>query len=358
MKRLRKMIRKWWRVLRATLRDARLILRDSWLWLAALVLLWFGLGLILWRGYGTPLSFGQALYLSFSQMTLNPIPAPESFWIHGALYLTPALTIIFLGRGALNIGLLLFDRRNRREAWNMALASTYRNHVIVVGLGKIGYRVVQQLLATNVDVVVLDSRSDGPFHDLISGRDVPVIVGDARQSELLHAAGLDHAQSLAVVTGDDLTNLDVALTARQLRPNLHIVMRVFNDSLASKLDSAFGINTAFSTSALAAPTLAAAAIGNGITNALYVAGKLLSTIEVTVERDGILDGRLIQTVEDQHDVSILYQRNRQGEDLRPRSDYRLAAGDIVVIIGQLDALNKIQAYNREHAAPHSPIRRA
>jgi voltage-gated potassium channel len=75
-----------------------------------------------------------------------------------------------------------------------------------------------------------------------------------------------------------------------------------------------------------------------------------------VARDGILDGRLVQTIEDQHDISVLYRRNRQGEDLRPRGDYRLAVGDIVVIIGQLPAITRIQDLNQERAAPHTPIR--
>lgn len=347
-----------WRVFHATLRDARLLLRDSGWWLVGLVLVWLGFGLIIWRWYDVkPLKFSEALYAAFSQMTLNPTPPPRAVWLQALFYLAPAVNIILIARGALNIALLLFDRRNRREAWQMALASTYRDHVIVCGLGKIGYRVVHQLIANNSDVVVIDTHNEGPFSDLTVGQGVPVLIGDARHPELLQQAGINYAQSVTVVTSDDLTNLDIALTARELRPDLHIVMRVFNDSLAGKLASAFNIKTAFSTSALAAPTLAAAALGRNITNALYIAGKLLSTVELTVARDGILDGRLVQTIEDQHDVSILYRRNRQGEDLRPRSDYRLAAGDIVIIIGQLPAITRIQALNQERAAPHSPIRR-
>ena len=350
--------RRRWRMIRATLRDARLLLRDSWPWLMILIVMWAIFGGLLWRFYDRQrLSLAEALYLAFSQMTLNPVPLPRTLWLQVLFYLAPALSLVLVARGALNIGLLVFDKRNRREAWQMALASTYRDHVIVCGLGKIGYRVVSQLLANGTDVVAIDNRPDGPFNELMLGRDVPVLIGDARQPELLQQAGIKYAQSVAVVTADDLTNLDIALTARELHPDLHIVMRVFNDSLGSKLSSAFNIKTAFSTSALAAPTLAAAALGRNITNALYVAGKLLSTVEITVARDGILDGRLVQTVEDQHDVSVLYRRNKAGEDLRPRGDYRLSPGDELVIIGPLPAISRIQELNTESAAPHSPIRR-
>ncbi|HYF62827.1 MAG TPA: NAD(P)-binding protein, partial [Herpetosiphonaceae bacterium] len=228
------------RMIRATLRDARLLLRDSWPWLIALLLVWVGFGALLWRFYDRErLPFDEALYLAFSQMTLNPVRAPRTVWLQAVFYLAPALNLVLVARGALNIGLLVFDKRNRREAWQMALASTYRDHVIVCGLGKIGYRVATQLLANGTDVVAIDNRPDGPFNELMLGRDVPVLIGDARQPELLQQAGIKYAQSVAVVTGDDLTNLDIALTARELRPELHIVMRVFNDSLGGKLSSAF-----------------------------------------------------------------------------------------------------------------------
>src|SRR5215216_6341043 len=156
--------RRRWRMIRATLRDARLLLRDSWPWLMILIVVWFGFGGLIWRFYDRlrP-SFDEAMYLAFSQMTLNPVPAPRAVWLQAVFYVAPALNLVLVARGALNIGLLVFDKRNRREAWQMALASTYRDHVIVCGLGKIGYRVVTQLQANGTDVVVIDNRPDGPF---------------------------------------------------------------------------------------------------------------------------------------------------------------------------------------------------
>jgi len=48
---------------------------------------------------------------------------------------------------------------------------------------------------------------------------------------------------------------------------------------------------------------------------------------------------------------------RAGEVLRPRGDYRLTAGDALVIIGPLPAINRIQELNQERAASHTPIRK-
>jgi Trk K+ transport system NAD-binding subunit len=348
---------KRFRTARAALRDAWLILRESAPWLLAFGVTWLGFGLILWRFYrpdGAAIWLSNALYVAFAQMLFQPQPFPDSGVLQVLFFLAPAIGLALVGRGALNAGLLIFDKRNRREAWQMALASTYRDHIIVCGLGKVGYRVVGQLLATGHDVVGIERGQGSEFVERLRGQGVPIITGDARRLEVLQAAGLQHAHSVVCVINDDLTNLDIALTARQDRQDIRIVLRIFNDALAEKLQLAFNIKTAFSTSALAAPTFAAAAVNRDVTNALYVGGKFLTTQEITVAQGGALDGRQVGTIEQAYDISVLYRRNERGEDLRPRGDYRLASGDIIVIIGTLTSLEQIAELNRVGARPHVP----
>ena len=345
------------RIVRAALRDGRLVLRESGIWLILFTVLWFGLGLLFWRFYqpaGEQLSLANALYLAFAQMLFQPQPFPQTGWLQVVFFLAPAIGLTLVARGALSAGLFIFDKRNRREAWQMALASTYRDHVIVCGLGKVGYRVVGQLLATGQDVVAIETTHGSEFAELLRSQDVPVISGDARRLEVLEAAGLQQCCSVVCVINDDLVNLDIALTARQGRPGIRLVLRVFNEALSQKLQSAFNIKAAFSTSALAAPTFAAAATNRDVTNALYVGGKLLTTQELTVAARGALDGRLVGTIEQEHDISVLYFRNDRGEDLRPRNDYRLAGGDVVVIIGTLASLAQIVQLNQPGARPQLP----
>ena len=318
---------------------------------------WTGFSLVLWRFYapaGAPLGLVEALYLGFAQLLFQLQPLPPPVWLQALFFLAPAVGLTLVARGALSAGLLIFDKRNRREAWQMALASTYRDHIIVCGLGKVGYRVVGQLLATGHGVVGVERRPDAEFVDLLHGLGVPIITGDARQPETLHAAGLPRARSVVCVINDDLTNLDIALTARHARPDVRIVLRVFNEALSQKLQSAFNIKAAFSTSALAAPTFAAAAVNRDVSNALYVGGKFLSTQEIAVAARGALDGRLVGAIEQEYDISVLYRRNARGEDLRPRSDYRLTSGDEIVIIGTLASLEQINLLNQVAARPHMP----
>ena len=83
-------------------------------------------------------------------------------------------------------------------------------------------------------------------------------------------------KAIVVATQDELTNLDIALDARELNPGIKVVMRMFDAKLAEKVRRGFGIHTAFSTSALAAPVFAAAATRAQIDHSFYVDDVLMN----------------------------------------------------------------------------------
>ena len=72
--------------------------------------------------------------------------------------------------------------------------------------------------------------------------------------------GLDRASTLVIASNDDPGNVDLALTARRLRPDLPIVIRLFDDALAAHIRDTLGAATILSMSALAAPAFADATL--------------------------------------------------------------------------------------------------
>jgi hypothetical protein len=50
-----------------------------------------------------------------------------------------------------------------------------------------------------------------------------------------------------------VANLDIALNARDSNPGIKVVMSMFDEDLALRVEKGFGIHTAFSSSALAVP---------------------------------------------------------------------------------------------------------
>ena len=135
-----------------------------------------------------------------------------------------------------------------------------RDHVIVAGLGAIGFRVALGIQARGVPVVVVETQEDGRFVAAARAAGIPVVIGDARHRELLDDLRIGRARALVCATSDDLVNLSAALNGRALRPDLRVVVRLFDPDFAVRVQHGFGIRFTRSVSELAAPAFAAAAI--------------------------------------------------------------------------------------------------
>ena len=301
----------WQRHLRASLRDLFVLLREFRLTLLLFaVLMLIGtvsfLSLYQHPDTGRRLDWDRALYgvfaLVFFQLTL---PLPDNLWLEALYFVIPIVGLSVLANGVVRFSVMLFNKQTRKEEWQVALASTYRNHIIVCGLGKLGYRVARQLIEFGEEVVGVEQVADRPFVSVLRQMNVPVIVSDARQREVLTQAGVQHALALVACTQDDLTNLDIALDARELNPDIKVVMRMFDAELAKKVERGFGIHTAFSVSALAAPAFAAAATRANVSYSFYVDNMLLNVSQVTIERGSPLVGKTLAQVERELDLTIV-----------------------------------------------------
>jgi len=133
------------------------------------------------------------------------------------------------------------------------MASTYRDHVILCGLGHLGSRILQQLLKSGTHVVAIEKHQEARFLAEAKATGIPVLVRDAKEDQALVDAGIAHARAIIIATNDDTANLEVALDARRMNPQIRIIMRMFDQQLASKVKDAIGIDEAFSSAALAAP---------------------------------------------------------------------------------------------------------
>jgi voltage-gated potassium channel len=199
-----------------------------------------------------------------------------------------------------------------------------------------------ELLKGGRDVVGVEANADKNFIEKIKSMNVPVIVGDARQPETLTKAGVARAEAIIPCTDNDLANLDIALDARELNPAIRIVMRMFDPELARRIEKGFGIHTAFSTSALAAPIFAAAAMQIEVKYAFYVGDVLLNLSEVVISPGCGLLGRSIGQLEAEFDMTVVRCQRGEMSDLHPRNDFILGVGDTLLVLASLDALRCVK----------------
>jgi voltage-gated potassium channel len=109
-----------------------------------------------------------------------------------------------------------------------------RGHVIVCGLGRVGRTIARELNGSGQAVVVVDN--DPERISLLA--DVPSVLGDASDDEVLRHAGIDRASALVAAVSTDAANLFITLSGRSLRPDLFIVSRAREESSGAKLTRA------------------------------------------------------------------------------------------------------------------------
>jgi voltage-gated potassium channel len=285
-------------------------------------------------------------YLMLQLMILEtPEEAPPEWYLVVFWYLLPVIFVFIVGLGAADFLYLFFNRGERQDKWMEAIASTYRNHFIVFGAGHVGVRVVRVLIAMDLEVVVIDNDPDPGLIETLNGWRVPVIIGEGRSNATLEKAGLRHANSFVVCTGNDHVNLEAVMKVRDFNPDIRIVVRVWDDTFAKQMKNFMNVQTVLSSSDLAAPAFAGAAMGIEITQTIKVGGVDYSTIRLTVAEGSFMAGRTVGELQSVNDMDIVLYCNGGSPDVQPSRNIVINVGDILVIFAQHDRVIDVAARN-------------
>jgi Trk K+ transport system NAD-binding subunit len=350
---------------RANLHDIGQLLSESRLVLVAFALVTLSSTLYLLLRYAddeAPESFGEALYETLKLLTLQSGLAYPGGDLLGTVifFLTPILGLALIVQSVLNFGRLVLDKGSRREEWQVSLASTYRDHVIVCGLGRLGLRVVTQLVAAGYEPVVIERDWNSEFVRRTLSFKVPVVLGDAREADVLRQAGVMRARAVIATVNDDLINIEIALNARAMNPSTRPILRIFGEELDRNLERELEPNTAFSTSAIAAPTFAAAAASREIDYVMPLPGAPLGVAELVAQENSYLVGN-IQAIEQQEGIRVLHHKPTPGSSGTRKQVRAVGIGDAVTVIGTLAAIEALRvrsaADSRASAMASAPVQR-
>ena len=136
------------------------------------------------------------------------------------------------------------------------------NHVIVIGLGQVGLRLCMLLRECGVLVVAVDADEDAETVGLARRLQIPVVIGRAANPELLRRLSLDTARAFAAVTNEDLANIESAMTARSLNPDLRVVLRAGDGDVSEETRSLARIGHVVDVHRLGAAYIAGVALGS------------------------------------------------------------------------------------------------
>lgn len=225
--------------------------------------------------------------------------------------------------------------------------------IILCGLGRLGTRILKHLHAANLPVVVIDDRCSAADERLQGAR---LICGDFRQRAVLESAGVANARGVLILSKEDLVNISATLMVRALNPHVRIVMRLFNQSLLSRLGSVLRNVSTLSTSLLTAPVLAMTAVAGQGLAAFEVDGgeEERRIVELQVGPGSQILGRSIGEVLAYRDAIALAHLPSNGPErflLDVDVETRLRVGDHLVLCARPRALAALES-EMDAEAPH------
>ena len=167
-------------------------------------------------------------------------------------------------------------------------------YVIIVGGGKTGAHLALQLLAEKHQIKVIETRPD--VLERLE-QELPhnsILVGDGSSPAVLEQAGIEHAQVLAAVTGEDETNLVVTTLGRFEFNVPRIIARVNNPKNAWLFNEEMGVDVALNQTDILAKLIAEEmSLGDMITLLTLRRGEY-SIVEERVDPQAVVVGKTLR----------------------------------------------------------------
>lgn len=304
-------------------------------------------GAVAFRMFHRPLlSWGEGLYATYCLLFSEHLyPWPDHPVLQALYVVLPVLGLAVILDAIVRYSVFLTRLDPTRREWLVAFTAQLENHVILCGLGRGGFRVLQELVKLGEDVVVVERNQDCPYVGFARRHGVPVFLQALPDEALLPELRIERAKSIIVCTSDDLTNLETALDARRANKNIRVVLRMYDQDLAHKIRDSFGIDAAFSRSELAAPVFASSSSDQSIQNAFYVGGRLLVVAELRVRSGSELAGKSVHELREKHRVHVLAHGQKRTGGFWPAEKTTLTEGDYLTVQTEPGALKRLHELN-------------
>lgn len=288
--------------------------------------------------------------LSFATETLTTVGYGDFSFTEQPVWLRLWGVVMMLSGVATNAILVAFIAdvllsRRISQAANRQRVSHLRDHFVIVGVGSFGYRVAGLLKESGYDVVAIERDEAGRYLSSAAELNVPVILGDATLRATLAAAGAERARAIAVLTEDDMVNIETGIVLREMIGSRSeggsgrgpIVLRIYDRTLGKAVGHRFGFEHVRSTVDLATPWFIGAAMGLEVLGTFSVGQNSFMVGGVRVQPGSELDGVTATTLSTQTRL-IAIESGGTITAIPPGRDVRLRAGDTAYLVGPYNQL--------------------
>jgi Trk K+ transport system NAD-binding subunit len=305
-------------------------------------------------GYRQPGGMGLLTSVYFTVETIATVgfgdfsfaTQPEGMKVFGIALIIAGVTLVSTIFALLTNALVA-----RRIAQQLGQAEIpgMRGHVVMVGLGAVGMKVLEGLLDREREVVVVERDENNPYVNQVRQRGVPLVLGDATLGQTLDSVNLAQASSVAIVTSNDMANIETGLAVRdrlgERWESVPVVLRVLEREMGTHLQQSFGFRQVWSTLAIAAPWFAGAALGMQVLNSFYVGSHPFLLARLPISETGGLAGLTMMELGANVRVIAIGRGGGQLEH-PPRRDTRLGGGESAYLAGPFEELMQLLARER------------
>jgi len=311
-----------------------------------------GIGTLFYR-YAEGMGWINALYMTVITVATVGFGETEHLSQGGRLF-TVGLIVVGVGAGAWAAGNAIevmlgqtFWLTVQRRKMNQTLP-TLRDHFIVCGYGRLGTRIVRDLMARGETFVVVDEKHE--LEESFLADSIPHVIGDATHDEVLTAAGVERARGVVVALDADANNVLTVLTARGLNPKLLIVSRSNSETSEGKLRRA-GADRVVTPEDIGGHRLALALLRPAVHDLFdqmfsFSVELSVDVGQITIGPQSPFAGQTIAGCDLRRvmNVSILAVRAAGGAfTLNPDAQHRISPGETLIVIGPAEAIYELEA---------------
>lgn len=221
-----------------------------------------------------------------------------------------------------------------------------KNHIILCGYGRVGGQVANEFRRRDEQFVIIEKIPD--MVDEARNQGFSVLEGNAADDDMLDHAGIGRARAIVSTLPDDADNVYLALTARQINPDLFIIARAETRLAKKKLRRA-GADKVVCPHELGGAQMAMATLRPNVVDFLQLASVVpgverLGIEEIEIRDGGMLTGKSIieAAVKREYDAIIVGLRKKTGQVLyNPSGDVIMEDGDILIALGENSKLEKL-----------------
>ncbi len=221
-----------------------------------------------------------------------------------------------------------------------------KNHIILCGCGVTGNFTLQELLAANEKVVVIEKDPD--ICETLDEMNVPCICDDASSEKVLKKAEIKYAKALVSALREDVDNIFVALTARGMAPDIFITARVSNKQNESKLLRA-GADKVILVNEVAGHHIANIVLRPHVIKflgeLLGLENKNLGLREINIKENCDWENKSIVDLKIRAEtgLNVVAVKQKGGEiNISPGADTILKKDDVLIVFGSIETADEIE----------------